>query len=99
MQLDTPHSVGLLWMSDQPDAETCTFQHTTLTTVIHPPGGILTHNPSKRVAADQHLLHCGHWDQPKTNTDMRRLMTGICPEKCVIRQFCHCANVCLHIPR
>ena len=21
---DTPHSIGLLWMSDQPEAETCT---------------------------------------------------------------------------
>ena len=28
---DTPHSVGLLWTSDQPNAETSTWQHTTLT--------------------------------------------------------------------
>ena len=28
---DTPHSVGLLWTSNQPDAETSTLQHTTLT--------------------------------------------------------------------
>jgi hypothetical protein len=27
---DTPHLVGLLWMSDQPDAETSTWQHKTL---------------------------------------------------------------------
>jgi len=33
---DTPHSVGLLWTSDQPDAETSTRQHTTLTTDRHP---------------------------------------------------------------
>jgi hypothetical protein len=26
---DTSHSVGLLWMSDQPDAETSSWQHTT----------------------------------------------------------------------
>jgi hypothetical protein len=32
---DTPHSVGLLWTSDQPEAETSTGQHTTLTTDIH----------------------------------------------------------------
>jgi len=25
---DTPHSVRFLWTSDQPDAETCTWQHT-----------------------------------------------------------------------
>jgi len=30
--LDTPHSVGLLWTGDQPDAETLIWQHTTLTT-------------------------------------------------------------------
>ena len=30
--LDTPHSVGLLWTSDQPDAEISTWQHITLTT-------------------------------------------------------------------
>jgi hypothetical protein len=29
--LDTPQSVGLLWTSDQPDAETSAWQHTTLT--------------------------------------------------------------------
>jgi len=28
---DTPHSVGLLWTSNQPDAETSTWKHTTLT--------------------------------------------------------------------
>jgi hypothetical protein len=28
---DTPHSVGFLWTSDQPFAETFTWQHTTLT--------------------------------------------------------------------
>jgi len=33
---DTPHSVGLLWTSDKPVAETCTWQHTTLTTDRHP---------------------------------------------------------------
>jgi hypothetical protein len=26
---DTPNSVGLLWTSDQPDADICTWQHTT----------------------------------------------------------------------
>jgi len=30
-QLDTPHLVGLLWTSDQPDAKTSIWQHTTLT--------------------------------------------------------------------
>jgi hypothetical protein len=34
---DTLHSVGLLWTSDQPGAETSTWQHTTLTRDIHDP--------------------------------------------------------------
>ena len=33
---ETPHSVGLLCTSDQPDAETSTWQHTTLTRDRHP---------------------------------------------------------------
>jgi len=34
-QLDTSHSVGLLWTNDQPDAESSTWQHTTLTRDRH----------------------------------------------------------------
>jgi hypothetical protein len=30
---DIPHSVGLLWTSNQPDAETSTLQHTTLASI------------------------------------------------------------------
>jgi hypothetical protein len=33
---DTPHSVGFLWTSDQPDAETSSWQHTTFTRDIRP---------------------------------------------------------------
>jgi len=33
---DTPHSVGLLWTSDQPDTETSSWQHTTFTADKHP---------------------------------------------------------------
>jgi len=33
---DTPHSVGLLWTSDQPDTETPTWQHTTPRRNSHP---------------------------------------------------------------
>jgi len=32
----TPHSVGLLWTNDQPDAETSTWQHTILRRDRHP---------------------------------------------------------------
>jgi len=33
------------------------------------------------------------------STDSRRLTTGICSEKCVVRRFRRCANVYLHKPR
>ena len=58
---DTPHSVGLLWTNDQPDPQTSTYQHTALT--IHALGGIRTHKPSKRAAADPSLRSRGHWDR------------------------------------
>ena len=49
---DTPHLVGLLWKSDQPDAETSTWQHTTPqeTGTYAPPPEIRTRNSSKRTA-------------------------------------------------
>jgi len=48
-------SVGLLWTSDQPVAETSTSQHTTLTIDIHAHGRIRTRNPSKGPAGDPRL--------------------------------------------
>ena len=33
---DSPHSVGLLWTSDQPEAKTSTWQHTTRSREWHP---------------------------------------------------------------
>ena len=60
---DAPQSVGLLWTSDHPVAETSTWQHTTLTTNIHAPGGIRTHDFSRRVAVDLRLRPRGHWDR------------------------------------
>jgi hypothetical protein len=60
---DTPHSVGLLWTSDQLVAETYTWQHATLTTAIHAPGEIRTLKPSKRATADQRLRPSGHLDR------------------------------------
>jgi len=58
---DTPHSVGLLWKSDQPDAKTSTWQLTTPTTDIHAPGGIRIHDGGMRTAAEPRLRPRGHW--------------------------------------
>jgi hypothetical protein len=54
---DTPHSVGLLRTSDQPDADTLpgNTQHSQETDT-HGPGRIRTHNPSKWAATDTHTL-------------------------------------------
>ena len=59
---DAPHSVGLLWKSDQPVAETSTCQHPTLTTDM-PHGGIRTHILNRWAAADLRLRPRGHWDR------------------------------------
>jgi hypothetical protein len=61
---DTPHTEGLLWTCDQPDAVTSTWQHTTLTTDRYPcpPVGFENHNPSKRAAADLCLRPREHWN-------------------------------------
>jgi hypothetical protein len=62
--LDKPDSVGLLWKNDQPEAETSTWQHTTLKLKnIHATGGIRTRNPSKRAAANPRLRPRGRWDR------------------------------------
>jgi hypothetical protein len=52
--LDTPHSAGFLSSSDQLDARSNNIQHSQETD-IHVPGGIRTHNPSKRAGADPYL--------------------------------------------
>jgi hypothetical protein len=60
---DTPHSEGIPRTSDHCDAETSTWQHTTLTRDIHAPGRIRTHSPSNWAAADLRLRQRGHWDR------------------------------------
>jgi hypothetical protein len=63
---DTPQFVGLLWTSDEPDVQTLpdTTQHSQ-EEGVHASGGIRTHKPSKRKAADPHLRLLGHWDRHK----------------------------------
>jgi hypothetical protein len=54
---DAPQSVGLLWTSDQLVAETSTWQYKTHTTDKHPyPGGIRTHDRSRRATVDLRFL-------------------------------------------
>ena len=71
---DTPHSVGLLWTSNQPDAEASTWhtQHSQQTNV-HAPDGIRNHNPSYRAVAAPRLRPLGHWDRQSTD---RVIMTN-----------------------
>jgi len=60
-ELDTTHSVGLLWTSNRPVAEISNWQNTTLIWERHPcAGGIRTRNPSKRAAADPRPRLHGH---------------------------------------
>jgi hypothetical protein len=61
---DAPQSVGLSWTRCQLVTEISTWQHTQHSqhTNVHPPGGIRTHNPSRRTAVDS-LRPRGHWDR------------------------------------
>ena len=66
---DTPQSVGLLWTSDQPVAQTSTRQHTTLTTDIRALSGIRTHNLGRLAAADPRL-------RPRSHRHRQRFSAG-----------------------
>jgi len=67
---NTQHSVGLLCTSDQPKAETITWQHTKLPgKAIHFAGGIRKRNPSQRAAEHPRLRPRGQWDVPKYNNE------------------------------
>jgi hypothetical protein len=57
------HSVRLLFMSDQPDAETSYNTQHSSEIDAHAAGGIRTRNPSKGEAADERLRPHGHWDR------------------------------------
>ena len=59
------HSAGLLWMSDQPNAETTTWWNATLTRDRHLClGGIRTRNLCKQGAAHPGLRMHSDWDRP-----------------------------------
>jgi len=51
---DTPHSVGNLWASDQPDSDLY-LTYNIHKRHIYAPGGIRTRNYSKRAAANPRL--------------------------------------------
>ena len=59
---EAPQSVELLWTSDQPDAQTSTWQHITLTTDIHVPKRFEPATPAS--------------ERPQTNA-LDRASTGI----------------------
>jgi hypothetical protein len=70
---DAPQSVGLLWTSNQLVVDTSTWQHTTRTkqTNIHAPGGIRTHDRSRRAAVDLRLRTCGRWDWHRGTAELQ----------------------------
>jgi hypothetical protein len=83
----TPQSVGLLWTRDRPTAETSTWH--SQETNIHVPGGIRTHDPSKRSAADLRLRSRCHWDRRFGNSAWKIAVTPPCScgnfsDRCVL---------------
>jgi hypothetical protein len=93
---DTPHSVGLLWTSDQPDAENSTWQNPTLTRDRYPRrGGIRTQDPRKRTASDPRIRPRGHWNRQiyGISTYKQRGVTGTCR---YVRSFISLRGIMLH---
>jgi len=98
---DTPHSVGFLWTSDRPDAETSTWQHTTHTkeTDIHAPSGIGTRNRSMRAAVDRRLRPRGHRDRHvKLNNVACPIISNMALKKKVFLLLTPCNDIVLLAP-
>jgi len=57
---DTPQKAGLSWTSDQPVAETSTWQHTTLITDKHPCPTIPAGERQQTYALDHEASGTGH---------------------------------------
>jgi hypothetical protein len=93
---DAPQSVGLLWTSDQLVAETSTWQHTTHTTDnrlnIHAPGGIRTHDRSRRAAVDLSLRPSGYWERHSKTLPTLNEVIIQCTVQCIVHLLC---TVCL----
>ena len=69
---DTPNSIGLLSTSDRPITGLLPDKIQYLQeNNNHAPGGIRTHNPGKRAAADTLLRRRGHWDRHKIVNTLR----------------------------
>jgi hypothetical protein len=93
---DTSHLVRLLCTSDRPDAETSTWQRTTLTRAtwqrttltrdIFVPGGIRTSNPSKRAVANPRVRPLEHWD--RRIALHRQSRPHLLPSKCSKSSVC-----------
>jgi hypothetical protein len=78
-QSDTPHSVGLLWTSDWPIAETSIRQTQHLQeTSIHAYGGIRTRNPARRATVDPGLTERGHWNRVADGINELDLLYEVC---------------------
>ena len=58
----TPHSIGILWTSDQPNTDTPENTQQSQQTDVHALGGIRTHIHGRRAAADLRLRLRGRWD-------------------------------------
>jgi hypothetical protein len=64
---DMPHSVGLLWTSDQSDAENSTWQHKILKRLKHPCHHGMRNHTNNREAADPLFGQHAHLEQVITN--------------------------------
>jgi len=81
-------SVGLIRTRDRPAAETSNWQDIE----SHAPGGIRTHNPSKRAAADPRLTPRGHRHWLCLNIIMDKYRDFLC--NTTVHFYCNTATCC-----
>ena len=86
-------TVGILWTSDRPVADTATWYNTTLSRDKHDPRDIRTHNPTKRERPQTQLLRPrGHWDRswlPLIILNMQPPQPPVCCTVTLARKLTH----------
>ena len=89
---DASQSVGLLWTSDQLSQRPLLDNtHNTHNRQTSMPGGIRTHDRSRRAAADLRLRPRGHWDRQSVRSCAFKILNAklLCLILCIFFIFIH----------
>ena len=98
-----PQLVGLRWTSDQSIAETSDNTQHSQQTNIHAPGGIRTHDLSRRVTIDLRLRSRGHWHRqiqpiPSQNLFLRSIFMLLYLQTLVLEAITSSQSILMKMP-